>query len=261
MRIFKMMLVMILVAPFVAFGENLEYDYIEDNSQGKIENRAKPTIKRKIRKKPNLNQTQQVLDSKKKKIQQTINDRKEANGPIIGAGWATGIYLGGEMQQKRYITSYSGTSYSYNYYETSYFPFAVYNGFDILAGYKWFFGQGGFGMRLYGEYIGLFSNIEQNIHTIAINYDLLFNWVKTRPFKFGMILGVQPGLHIFDRKHSDNANGIMVGLNVGFRFVIYDKSAIEVLVVPKLGSLLPSDYTSFGFMFGTVGNIRFVYTF
>lgn len=131
-----------LIVPFVLAGENLEYDYIEDNSYSNIENRAKPKIKRKIRKK-----------SVTKQIQQTINDRKEANGPIIGGGYATAIYLGGEMNSIPGETAtYKGNGYTIS--ATTYQSvLAMHNGFDILAGYKWFFGQGGFGMRLYGEYI------------------------------------------------------------------------------------------------------------
>lgn len=247
-----------LMVTFVVADENLYYNYIEDNSYSNIENRAKPKIKREIRKK-----------SVTKQIQQNINDRKEANGPIIGGGYAFAIYLGGEMNEVPETITYNGESVRTTTYQT---VLPIHNGFDILAGYKWFFGQGGFGMRLYGEYIGLFHQIA-NAHTIALNYDLLFNWVKTKPFKFGMILGVNVGAHITDYHYqpASSSLGSIFGGNLGFRFVIYNKYAIEVLVNPKLAyhppeNLIYEDYYSvrgaFGsFMFTTVGNIRFVYTF
>lgn len=136
-------------------------------------------------------------------------------------------------------------------------------------------------MRLYGDYNMRFLKLLKS-HNIALNYDLLFNWAKSKPFKFGMILGVQIGGNIsnYDKKHCNESckqSGMLLGGNVGFRFVIYDNSAIEILAQPKV-VFKPAEYVatynntnnqfyessnnSLSFAeFAIIGNLRFVYIF
>ena len=145
-------------------------------------------------------------------------------------------------------------------------------GADILIGHKWFFGKGGFGMRLYANYSGLYISGFQ-AHNVGVNYDLLFNWVKTKPFKFGMILGIQHGITLESYKVCSVCLKTFASTagNIGFRFVIYDKYAIEILAQPRIGINLSindineSDnlYYDIGSFINAyaIGNLRFVYTF
>ena len=153
-------------------------------------------------------------------------------------------------------------------------------GGELLLGYKWFFGERGiFGMRLYGRYDLLFSTAginPVNAHNGSLNYDLMFNFNQHRAFKAGMFFGLHLGGGVtnykYDRMCSNNyAEGggttiaptweacepsdpnIMFGGNVGFRFVIFDKNAIELAIQPR-----------YNFYYGSLqilGFARYIYTF
>lgn len=169
----------------------------------------------------------QVLSPKK--ALRTNSDRVEPSGFFIGAG--LGITPSFPFE---------------NYYieDVSFIMFAL----DLMGGYKWFFGEGGFGMRLHLDYNPNFSFLGDNenntpindtyalrasnkkytTHNVALNYDLLFNWVKTRGFKFGMLLGLGLGANMSDYDGHKRTDFALQG-NLGFRFVILNHHAIEVL--------------------------------
>lgn len=164
---------------------------------------------------------------------------KEPRGFIIGIG---GIVV------KPYIGRTIGGNFDgvdgniiRLYYEQK--PTKIDGGLNILAGYKWFFGIGTFGIRLYADYTARFLNIFTEYsntttslvsHNIAANFDVLFNITKTQPFKFGIILGGGVG-GVFEKldpkSHLGESNIInpTVNANIGFRFVIFNSSAIELL--------------------------------
>lgn len=163
--------------------------------------------------------------STKKPAQIDKSDRVEPSGFFVGGGF------GGAMSAPDI------------YVDTSYLLFTM----DLSAGYKWFFGGGGFGMRLYLDcnpslYLDDYNNTNRSLdyyytygvldmkyetHNIALNYDLLFNWVKTRNFKFGMLLGFGLGALVSDYNGIKRADFSMNG-NLGFRFVIVNHHAIEL---------------------------------
>ena len=268
MKRLKMFVLVIFVLPFVLFGDELYY--MGDRVLHKIpkETNTNGTSKKiiKTKKTPKSKTKQSVKD--KPKLQDGI---KEPSGFILGVGFVKGYcaFCGYETTAN-YITN-----------NNEIYEFNSLNGLDILVGYKWFFGKrGGFGMRLYGNYDGHFVK-DFNMHDIAINYDLLFNWVKTKPFKFGMILGLQHGINLEDYKQCEQCYKISFSTtgNIGFRFVIYDHSAIEILAQPRITiSTTSYDYVYDGYnnpnttnknysvisSFANLmimGTLRFVYTF
>lgn len=249
MKRLQILILAIFILPFALYGaenQKLPYDYIDNDTKMSKE----------------LAEYNNSIKTQSKEHKKEL-DRKERepSGFILGAG-GTIAYAIGAKNTANELSANIGTDY----------------GFDILTGYKWFFTRG-FGMRLYGDYNMRFLKISKS-HNIALNYDLLFNWAKSKPFKFGMILGLHIGGNIsnYDKKHcneSCNQSGMLLGGNIGFRFVIYDNSAIEILAQPRV-AFKPQEYVavsnanqnyessnnslSFG-EFAIMGNLRFVYTF
>lgn len=163
-------------------------------------------------------------------------------------------------------------------------------GGELLAGWKWFFGQRGkFGMRLYGRYEFIYALTAMTNHG-SLNYDLLFNFNTNRPFKVGMFLGMFIGggrtdylletrevpMEYYTKQEDVNLNNtydtkFSVGLNIGFRFVIFDRSAIEILFQPQFNIRDKFVYEGFnlhenrdiklGNEISLLGMTRFVYTF
>lgn len=200
---------------------------------------------------------------------------KEPSGFMLGAG----IALGGTIEETDYHTAGSGNyqvDYSTNYSRLEY-------GGELLLGYKWMFGESGyFGMRLYGRYEFLFSTAGLNpvdAHNGSLNLDLLFNFNRHRTFKAGLILGLHAGFGATNYKYDrmceagswsiEAGNGyssgtnyelcepteinLTIGGNLGFRFVIYDKSAIELIVQPR-GDIFYGNTQ-------VIGLARYIYTF
>ena len=200
---------------------------------------------------------------------------KEPSGFMLGAG----IALGGTIEETDYHTAGSDNyqvDYSTNYSRLEY-------GGELLLGYKWMFGESGyFGMRLYGRYEFLFSTAGLNpvdAHNGSLNLDLLFNFNRHRTFKAGLILGLNFGVggtnYANDRMCGNNYDklnysapdgtqptweacepteiNLTIGGNLGFRFVIYDKNAIELIVQPRL------DFVSGNTQ--VIGLARYIYTF
>ena len=274
MKIFKL-LVLVLVVPFVVVGEDLEYDYVEDNyvkNNYMEKNYAEKNYAPKSRQSKNVRKTPN--STKKRNISKrnipNLDYKKEPSGAIIGGGFSVGMCL---------LCIYRAESYNnisfYNGYNSSDGRYFLLSGINILGGYKWFFGKGGFGMRLYGDYNGLYT-LDFQAHNFALNYDLLFNWVKTKPFKFGMILGIQNGVTFEDYNVCSECTRTFFSTtgNLGFRFVIYDKYAIEPLLQLRLSAnssqreykisdkSTTSYYNVGEFLnFYTIASIRFVYTF
>lgn len=199
---------------------------------------------------------------------------KEPSGFILGAG----IALGGTIEETNYDTAVAGdyrVDYSTNYSRLEY-------GGELLLGYKWMFGENGyFGMRLYGRYEFLFSTAGINpvdAHNGSLNLDLLFNFNRHRTFKAGLILGLHAGFggtnYKYDRMCGNNYDklnsapdgtqptwgacepteiNLTIGGNLGFRFVIYDKNAIELIVQPR-GDIFYGNTQ-------VIGLARYIYTF
>lgn len=185
------------------------------------------------------------------------NPTFESSGFMLGLG---GVY------SATWLDSYT---YSYELGETGRF-IEHKGGYEILAGYKWFFkNKGNFGNRVFIKYDGAFKkNIDS--HLIGINYDLLFNVYNSPDFRVGMILGfsfllgkekmVQYTRNYYSyssgyelKKYYIDSFGIYHGFDVGVRFVFNDSSAIEILTYPRI---------NFGeFAFNITANLRFVYTF
>lgn len=245
MKRFRFLIVAIAILPFALYGakNDLPYDYIDNNSKMSKElAEYNSNIK---------------VQNKKQGI--------EPSGFIVGAGITSGFTIGRDMD------SVATDNKAYGGYPLGF-------GLDILTGYKWFFTRG-FGMRLYVDYNAIFyKDNDFNSHNIALNYDLLFNWVKTTQFKFGMILGLHTGAGItdYDKKYCigncKTETDLIIGGNIGFRFVIYNNSAIEILGQPRLylgfkenatydSSYDNSNNASEFREFAITANLRFVYTF
>lgn len=200
---------------------------------------------------------------------------KEPSGFMLGAG----IALGGTIAETDNHTAGSGdyqVGYSTNYSRLEY-------GGELLLGYKWMFGENGyFGMRLYGRYEFLFSTAGLNpvdAHNGSLNLDLLFNFNRHRTFKAGLILGLHAGFgatnykyyrmcgNNYDKLNYSAPDGtqptweacdpteinLTIGGNLGFRFVIYDKNAIELIVQPR-GDIFYGNTQ-------VIGLARYIYTF
>lgn len=150
-------------------------------------------------------------------------------------------------------------------------------GLDFLLGGKWFFGKSGvFGMRFYLNYAPRFWD-NYNAHDIALNYDLMLNFVRTRGFKFGIAFGIITGASVwqetesqadygytyngtnidlyYTREPQTSTNfGILFGANFGFRFVIFDHHAIETTAHVKIAALT-------GVEIPIMASLRYIYTF
>ena len=267
MKRLQILILAIFVLPFALYGaknSDLPYDYI-DSAESVM--------------------TQKNLEKVIEHNAILLQNRKEPNGFFIGIGGMVvkpfvGRTIGGN--------SNSGNIRIRRYYEQ--IPTEIDGGLNLLAGYKWFFGMGTLGLRLYADYTARFLNIYNPSnnsnsslvsHNIATNLDMLLNFVKTQPFKFGMILGVGAG-GVFEKLDSmahlgeSSITNATANLNLGFRFVIFNHSAIEVLgqgrfTIPKQEKC--NVETNVGTMFSTdckttqsqeisvIGNFRFVYTF
>ena len=110
------------------------------------------------------------------------NNSKEPSGFMLGVGLAFGGLI-----------DLSGEEYMGYTIDSSRFEY----GGELLLGYKWFFGSGVFGMRLYGRYDFLFSSSGINpvdAHNGSLNYDFMFNFNKSQKFKVGMFFWASYGL-------------------------------------------------------------------
>lgn len=260
----KLRLLIVAVAiPFVLCGENisyedLPYDYI-DHSQLKI---TKDNVEQVVRHNAELRKQQ-----------------KEPDGFFIGIGGTLGKPAYTSMREIEAALVATGWNQITRYYytlETSSFD----GGVETLLGYKWFFGYGGFGLRLYMDYNARFLEITTAHNITFLNFDMLFNFVKTRPFKFGMILGIGYGMTYEKLKKGycfDDCDILseMIKGNFGFRFVIYNNSAIEILVQPQYSGTLLSGSSTNNYGYNSnldklgnhikelliKGTLRFVYTF
>lgn len=270
------LLIVAIVIPFALCGENisyddLPYDYI-DHSQLKI---TKDNVEQVVRHNAELRKQQ-----------------KEPDGFFIGIGGVLAKPSGNADGYSRDITV-ATAAYGNLFNMQILRLYAKYNptdfdgGVSALLGYKWFFGGGGFGMRYYLDYNARFLELLTS-HNFTANFDMLFNFVKTRPFKFGMILGIGYGL-VYERVNKDycklfeDCNIISESIkgNFGLRFVIYDNSAIEVLFQPQYSGTIFANSRQNSYNYGyynnlysnaedllngisetaLIGTIRFIYTF
>lgn len=262
MKRFRFLIVAIAILPFALYGvkNDLPYDYIDS---------AEPVM------------TKKNLEKVVEHNAILLKNRKEPNGFFVGIGGMVvkpfvGRTIGGNLNNNGDIIRL--------YYEQK--PTEIDGGLNLLAGYKWFFGMGTFGLRLYADYAVRFLDIynpsnNSNSSLVAANLDMLFNFVKTQPFKFGMILGAGAG-SMFEKLDSQAHLGESsiinptANINIGFRFVIFNSSAIELLgqsrfTIPKqekcnVKSGFITTYSND--CKGTqskeilvIGNLRFIYTF
>lgn len=221
-----------------------------------------------------------------KKFRQKGLKTKEPDGFMLGIGNVFGGVIGGNPYSKSMGEDILKSNYGF---EAS--PrITPLSGVELLLGYKWFFGSGVFGMRLYGRYEFLYEVASMTNHG-SLNYDLLFNFNQNQPFKFGMILGILLGGEKTDylwysaettdeygTTHWNDFNlnntydtKFSLGFNIGFRFVIYDRSAIEILFQPQFNfrdkfvyegiKLHEISDISTGSEISLMGMTRFIYTF
>lgn len=268
MKRFKFLIVAIAILPFALYGakNDLPYDYIDS---------AEPVM------------TKKDLEKVAEHNATLLKNRKEPNGFFVGIGGMVvkpfnGRVIGGNFNLNGDIVRL--------YYEQK--PTEIDGGLNLLAGYKWFFGMGTFGLRLYVDYAVRFldiynpsnnSNSSLNSHNIAANFDMLLNFVKTQPFKFGMILGFGGG-SVFENLDSQAHLGESriinptTNINLGFRFVIFNSSSIELLgqsrftIAKKESCNVKIGFTNTYYPstdckgtqskeISVIGNIRFIYTF
>lgn len=228
-----------------------------------------------------LFQTDSTKSEKSKKIRPKGLKTKEPDGFMLGIGNVFGGVIGTTPQDNDYLNVID--------LETS--RVTPLSGVELLLGYKWFFGEKGvFGMRLYGRYEFLYELSAMTNHG-SLNYDLLFNFNQNQPFKAGMILGIlvgggrtdymwntieKPTDYGYTTQEDVNLNNtydtkFSVGLNIGFRFVIFDRSAIEILFQPQFNIRDKFVYEGFnlhedrniklGNEISLLGMTRFIYTF
>lgn len=228
-----------------------------------------------------------------KKFRQKGLKTKEPDGFMLGIGNVFGGTIGIDPYDKATKQTIFGNNSDFALETSRIVPLS---GVELLLGYKWFFGESGkFGMRLYGRYAFLYELIAMTNH-FSVNYDLLFNFNQNKPFKFGMILGILLGgertdyLYKYGTKVSScglyctsSETGYVfklnntydtkfsLGVNIGFRFVIYDRSAIEILFQPQFNfrdkfvyeglKLHEINDISTGSEISLMGMTRFIYTF
>ena len=269
----KILLCAILSLPLILFG-------VENTTNADSTETTKPTnIK--------LFQTDSTKSEKSKKIRPKGLKTKEPDGFMLGIGNVFGGVIGDTPQ---YNDGYS----TQNAIELETHRAAPLSGVELLLGYKWFFGEKGvFGMRLYGRYEFLYEISAMTNHG-SLNYDLLFNFNQHQSFKAGMILGILVGggrtdylwetrevtkgfdYGTYTTQEDVNLNNtydtkFSVGLNIGFRFVIFDRSAIEILFQPQFNIRDKFVYEGFnlhenrdiklGNEISLLGMTRFIYTF
>ena len=273
MKKLQILIVAIFALTLSLQGESLPYDYIDNST-------------------PNI--TKDNVEAVAKYNAMIRKQQKESDGFFLGIGGTIGKPFGG-IRKIRTDTKYytDGLTVIPKYYHNQYISNAIDGGIETMLGYKWFFGGGTFGIRLYFDYnvrfLEVISTTPINItsHNFTLlNFDMLLNFAKTKSFKFGMILGFGYGL-VYERvnkeycKYFENCDilGETIQGNFGFRFVIYDNYAIEVLAQPRYsGEIFASmrNNNSYGDLdlypkpdevlnkvseFAIMGTLRFVYTF
>ena len=266
----KILLYAILSLPLILLGvENAE----NANNAENVANQTTQSTNIK------LFQTDGTTSEKFKKIRPKGLKTKEPDGFMLGIGNVFGGVIG--------IDPYSKYSTQDAIMETS--RVTPLSGVELLLGYKWFFGEKGvFGMRLYGRYEFLYELSTAMTNHGSLNYDLLFNFNQNQPFKAGMILGILFGggrtdYLLADRTTEDGYimqefelnntydTKYSVGVNIGFRFVIFDRSAIEILFQPQFNirdkfvyegqNLHEYRDIKLGSEISLLGMMRFIYTF
>ena len=203
-------------------GESLPYDYIDNST---------PNIT-----KDNVEQVAKYNAMIRKK-------QKETDGFFLGIGGTLGKPFEGNNREITIATAYGLNSVARLY--GNYTATKIDGGVETMLGYKWFFGGGTFGLRLYMDYNARFLEILTSHNFTLLNFDMLLNFVKTKSFKFGMILGLGYGL-VYERVNKDyckyfedcNIVAETIQVNLGFRFVIYDDYAIEILAQPRYSCTL-----------------------
>lgn len=275
----KKLLCVILALPLVVFGV--------ENAVDSADSTDLP------RKGTNIKTFDSVSAKGRGKFRQKGLKTKEPDGFMLGIGNVFGGTIGIDPYDKATGQTIFGNK-SYFALETS--RVVPLSAVELLFGYKWFFGESGkFGMRLYGRYAFLYELIAMTNH-FSVNYDLLFNFNQNQPFKFGMILGIALGgervdyLYKYGTKESScglNCTEIetgyvftlnntydtkfSLGVNIGFRFVIFDRSAIELVFTPQFNfrdkfvyegiKLHEMSGISTGSEISLMGMTRFIYTF
>ena len=264
-------LIVAILLPFALYGakkQDLPYDYIDNST-------------------PNI--TKDNVEAVAKYNAMIRKQQKESDGFFLGIGGTLGKPFEGNNREITIATAYGvGTIYRlYANYTATKFD----GGVETMLGYKWFFGGGIFGLRLYFDYNARFLEILTSHNFTLLNFDILLNFAKTKSSKFGMILGVGYGL-VYERvnkeycqyfKDCDILDETIQG-NFGFRFVIYDNYAIEILAQPrysgKIFGSMSNSYDNYGYNYGSgqtqerneflrnkisefaiMGTLRFVYTF
>lgn len=268
MKILKILLAVAI--PFMIYGNDLPYDYIETTKPKITKKKSKRIIKRKI-------------DLRKQ--------QKEPNGFFIGIGGVLAKPSGNADGYSRDITvdtyydcynGIFGVNCNVTRLYAKYNPINVDGGISALLGYKWFFGEGTWGLRSYLDYNARFLDLLTS-HNFTANLDILINLYKTQAFKFGIIVGMGYGL-VYERVNKDYCNlfdncdivGESIKGNFGLRFVIYNNSAIEVLFQPQYSGKLFARRNSYndGYSYSNtedllngisetaiIGTLRFVYIF
>lgn len=263
-----------MAIPLMICGNDLPYDYIEATKPKITKKKAKRIIKRKV---------------------DLRAQQKEPDGFFIGIGGVLAKPLDNneysrDITVKTYYNCYNGI-FGFNCNVTrlygKYNPTNVDGGVSALLGYKHFFGEGTFGMRYYLDYNARFLDLLTS-HNWTFNWDMLLNFVKTKAFKFGMILGIGYGI-VYERVNKDycayfkdcDIIGESIRGNFGLRFVIYDNSAIEVLFQPQYSGKIFANSRQNSYNYGyynnlysnaedllngisettMIGTIRFIYTF
>ncbi len=250
----KKLLCVILALPLVVFGVENAVDSADSTDLTRKGTNIKTfdSVGAKSGNTASKTRTRQMLDN---------NKTKEPSGFMLGAG----LTLGGLIDVETYFGYATNDASRFEY------------GGELMLGYKWFFGERGiFGMRLYADYNFLFSTDGINpvdAHNGSLNYDFMFNFNQYRPFKVGIFFGIHTGAgatnYKYDRMceagiwkvngntytkiYSNPEINLTFGGNFGLRFVIYDRSAIE-LAVQSRSDIFELDVH-------ILGMTRFIYTF
>lgn len=249
-------------------GESLPYYYIDNST-------------------PNI--TKDNVEQVAKYNAMIRKQQKEPDGFFLGIGGTLGKPFEGNNREITIATDYGLNSVARLY--ANYTATKIDGGVETMLGYKWFFGGGTFGLRLYFDYNARFLEILTSHNFTLFNFDMLLNFAKTKSFKFGMILGLGYGL-VYERINKDYCQYFKdcdivaetIQVNLGFRFVIYDDYAIEILAQPRYsGEIFGSmgnSYEKYGYNYGSgqtqtlgeflsnkvsefaiMGTLRFIYTF
>ena len=206
--------------PLWLLAEDLEWDFVGNEV---------PTFSKK--------EAQKNAD-KVSEIREIRKNQAEESGFFIGLGGM----LGKSFDSERTFTI--GYADGYRFYGI-YKPTKIDTGFEVVAGYKSVNIDTGNAWRFYLSYNARYLEALTSHYIEYLNFDYLLNIVDNPTFKFGLVFGIGTGI-LYEKlnekyaKFFEDPSILAMGIhaNLGARFVLHNRFAIEIIVQPKF-SFIP----------------------